>query len=285
MPAERLAVIAEHSEAWFFEKGSYLFREGEPITRMHMIVEGEVELRRHGHLLRRLGAHGTAGALSMMARDPEGYDALALADTTTLALGRDDTEDIFEDNFDILYAVLRTMAADIIEVRRESGESAGFGEDYLEGIDCHNRPMDLVERIFFLRKSMVVAQGRINAIADMARLAREKRWQPGDVMWKAGERAREITVLAHGTVACVSDDGRQRFRFGPGDTIGGLGALAGIPQWYDAVAQEPVVGLVLDMDGVLDVWEDHIELPMELLRRMSSFMLSLLERTHHPDHV
>lgn len=283
MPASRLAVMAEYSEAKSFPKGSYLFRAGRPITRMHMIIEGEVELRRHGHLLRRLGPRGTAGGLSMLARDPEGYDGIALEDTTTLEMGLEDTEDIFEDNFDILLTVLRTMAADLINVRRSVGADAGFRISDQQHVSCPARPMDLVERIFFLRSSMVVAQGRINAIADMARLAREVRLDHGEVLWRAGDRTQEIVVLACGVVECVSGDGKQRFRFGAGDTMGGLDALAGLPRWYDAAAGEQVVGLALDMNGVLDVWEDHVELPMELVRRMSAGLLDLLERAHHHD--
>jgi len=281
MPAARLAVLAEHSKAKFFSKGTYLFREGRPVTRMHMIVDGEVELRRHGHLLRKLGSRGAAGALSMFARDPHGYDGIALRDTTTLEMELEDTEDIFEDNFDILHTVLRATAADVIQIRRSMDAGAGFGEDFKDGIACPTRPMDLVERIFFLRKSMVVAQGRINAIADMARLAREVRLEAGEVLWKSGEPSKEIVVLACGKLACVSDDGRQRFRFGTGDTVGGLDALAGIPRWYEAVAEEKVVGLALDMEGVVDVWEDHVELPMELMRRLAGFLLELLERSSH----
>jgi len=279
IPAERLAVIAEHTEAKRFDQGDYLFREGRPVTSMHMIIDGEVELRRHGHLLRRLQSRGTAGGLSMLARDPQGHDGVALRDTTTLEIGLEDTEDIFEDNFDILYRVLGAMAADVIQVRRTIGATAGFGEDFQDGIACPSRPMNLVERMFFLRKSMVVAQGRINAIGDMARLAREVRLDRGDALWKAGEPPHDVVVLACGTVACSSGDGTQRFRFGPGDTLGGLDALAGTPHWYDAVAERQTVGLTLDIHGVADVWEDHIELPMELLRRMSAFMLDLLERS------
>ncbi|MCU0691098.1 MAG: cyclic nucleotide-binding domain-containing protein [Polyangiaceae bacterium] len=283
LPASRLAVLAEHSEAKFFRKGSYLFREGLPITRMHMVIDGQVELRRHGRLLRRLGSRGTAGGLSMLARDPEGYDGIALEDTTTLEMGLEDTEDIFEDNFDILYSVLRALATDIIQVRRSMGNQAGFRNHFKEAMASLARPMDLVERIFFLQSSMVVAQGRINAIADMARLARELRLDPGESLWRAGDPAQEIVVLARGILGCTSNDGTQTFRFGAGDTIGGLDALAGQPRWYGAVANERVVVLALDMDSVVDVWEDHIELPMELVRRLSMSLLELLERTHRDD--
>ncbi len=59
-PAE-VGVLAEHTRKRFFPKGSVIAREGDPSRSIHFIVDGEVELSRHGHTLETFGPRSAVG--------------------------------------------------------------------------------------------------------------------------------------------------------------------------------------------------------------------------------
>src|SRR5258708_3467785 len=66
LPAAELTVIADHAGERFFSKGSLLLREGEPVGAVHLIVEGEVEVRRRGKSLGRVGPQAGLGGLGLV---------------------------------------------------------------------------------------------------------------------------------------------------------------------------------------------------------------------------
>src|SRR5258708_28260279 len=97
LPAAELTVIADHAGERFFSKGSLLLREGEPVGAVHLIVEGEVEVRRRGKSLGRFGPQAGLGGLGLFAPDTQGWEGTALPDTLTPALEADAMLQGFED--------------------------------------------------------------------------------------------------------------------------------------------------------------------------------------------
>lgn len=274
-PAEDLAAMAQHMLERQYAAGERLLHDGQPVTRMFFIVDGEVELRRGGREHRTLGSKAVIGGLPAMARDADGYDALAVRDTLALVIPFDDMMDIFEDNFAILRRVLAGMCREALEARRRLS-AAGFSNVIAEPLVEHERPLDLVERMTVLRSVMSFTQSRLEAIAEMAHESRELRHAAGETLWKEGDTSDSMLVVVRGVVECKNADSGS-FRFGPGDTLGSLETPAGIPRWYDAVVAEDLIALALDREVMFDVFEDQFDMAMDMLEGLARTILSMYD--------
>jgi CRP-like cAMP-binding protein len=261
-----LAAVAEHVRPRRFRKGAQLFELGSVVRSNHFVVEGKVAIVREGKQVRVFGPQSSLGGLASLTGEPESQIYLAIEDTETLELLRDDIQDVFEDNFRIFQGVMRAITRVVLEVRRKLGPSAGFppvtNADPVRPIG----EMGLVEKVFFLRRTMSFAQTRIEALADLAQEAEDLTLPAGQILWRAGDVSDHALMLISGIIACETDDRKQSFKFDPGSTVGGIDALASVPRWYEARAETPIRTLRVDAQRLLDVIEDNIELGMDMLR-------------------
>lgn len=278
LTASELAALAGAATPRWIPAGVRLFEEGAPVTTLYVVIRGELAVYRGGVELGRYGPHTGVGGLAAFARDPRGYECRALADTLALELDLEDLEEIFEDRFGVLVQVLAELARESIRVRRRLAPHAGFPARASGGEQCPARPLDLVERIFFLRRNFAFAPGRIDSVAALAKCATEVRVEKGAPLWRFGDPADALLAVVCGTVGARAPDGLS-FAFGAGDLVGGLDALGEVPRWFDASAGDGLVALRVERDVALDVWEDHPDLGLDVLESVASGLLSLVERS------
>ena len=111
---------------------------------MHITPQGRVV----GHS----GPGSAVGGIGVLARDEEGIEAVAEADTLTLEIAADALFELMEDHFSIFHHVLREVCLQMIEVvsrfpaATRAAPSRGPGR-----AASAPRDLDLVERIMFLR--------------------------------------------------------------------------------------------------------------------------------------
>ena len=269
MSPEQLAVTANYTRERFHEPGTLLQRRGELSSHLHFVVTGAVELRRGDEVLRRFGPKSVVGGIGALARMPHAYDVVAVEQTITLEMPVEDIWDVFEDHFPMLRAVMGRVALQVIENRQSMGPNAGYSDDVGKPVPCPDRPLDLVERMARLRASMSFAQSRLDAIAELARECREERHAAGSVLWREGERMDSFYLVVSGVVSCVSQKTGQTFRFGPGDAVGVLDALAHEKRWYTATVTERTCVLRVDCETLFDLFEDQFELAQDMLAMMA----------------
>jgi CRP-like cAMP-binding protein len=139
------------------------------------------------------------------------------------------------------------------------------------------RELDLVERIFFLRQAAPFVHSSIDALAELSRGLVEVRYDPGTSLWQRGDPAQSIQMIVSGKVACTPADARSRFVLGAGAPLGGIESIAELPRWYDALTETRVVALSGDVEGLIDVFEDHFGMAMDYLAVVSQWLLRALE--------
>jgi CRP-like cAMP-binding protein len=276
LPSEPLAAIADAARVRAFQRHAVLLREGEPLSAIHFVIEGEVCLRRGGRVLGHLGPGAAIGGVATLAARPVSLSAHALQDTLTLELDTDTLLDLLDDSFAITRHLLREVSHQII--RSWQALPAGHVVPIpLTPAVSRGRDLDLVERIFFLRQVPTFTRSSINALAELSRALNELRFPAGTVLWKPGDLAQHVCLVVDGTFDCRSTDGRIQFKGVSGTPLGGLEAIAGLPRWYEAVAATPVVTLMGDVNAAFDVFEDNPDMALDALREFSSWLFALVE--------
>jgi CRP-like cAMP-binding protein len=273
--AAALAALAQLATALRVPAGEHLTREGEPIGMVYFVIKGALRLARAGRPIGVVAELGALGAAAAMAGDTRGIDAVAVSETIVLAVRAEDVLEILEDHFDMMQSALRRSASEGIKIRRTLMPHAGFNNNDRDGFPLPARPLDLAERILYLRRTFG-EQGYIDELTQIARIAEEVRHPPATRLWSVGDHADHSLILFSGAVLGTTPEGAA-FRLGPGDLVGSLDAVADEPRWYDATVGADLVALKLDREVMVDVWEDHPDLAFSFLRIVATTQLSLRE--------
>jgi len=272
---EAIAAVSRLVTAQRVAAGTQLARQGEPFGNLFLVIDGLLELTYHGVSLGVFSNGTGVGALSSLAQDQLGFACSALEDSTLLVLRTGDLLELFEDHFELMHGALIRLAADAIAWRRALTPTAGFSNQVRPQCHaCGTRELGLVERMLCLRETIGLEHSYIDELAELARAATEVRYDSDIALWSTGDVATYSMIVISGEVAGRSPEGAE-FRFGPGDLLGNLDTIAGVPRWYDARVQGEVIALTLDSEAIVDVWEDHPALGFAFLRMLSRLILSL----------
>ena len=123
----------------------------------------------------------------------------------------------------------------------------------------------------------------IDAVAELAGMLTQTPYEGGHFFWREGERAGRVCVVVEGSVACTSrEEPSSRFRVGPGRQLGALESVAGESRWYDAVAETPGILLQLDVDRLIDLFEDNVDIALDYLAWLNRTTLELIEAAMGP---
>jgi CRP-like cAMP-binding protein len=278
----QLALVADEMSERFFPKGTVLLREGEAPGALYFPIEGRVHITRAGRLLGHARPGLAVGPFHVLARDERGLGAVAETDTVALELTAERLTEIFEEHFAILQRIIREVSRLIVEQASRFPQAAGLLPSAAAaeggGPPTPSRELDLVERIFFLRRSPVFRRASISALAQLSRALTEVRFPPGTWLWREGEATGWASLIVSGSVRATSSRGLE-FVAGPGVPLGALDAVAEVPRWFGAVTETPVVALQANMQSLVDVFEDNFGLAMDYLSVMARWLLVILDRS------
>jgi CRP-like cAMP-binding protein len=274
----QLGLVADQMGERFFAKGKVLLREGEAPGALYFPIEGRVHLTSRGRILGHAGPGLAVGPFHVLARDERGLGAVAETDTLALELSAETMIDIFEDHFAILHHVIREISRQTVEHVVKVPEVVSNLWVPGEGPPTPARELDLIERIFFLRKSPVFTRPSISALGQLARGLTEVRIPADTMVWREGEATGWGSLVVSGSVRCTSSRGHD-FAVGSGGTLGTNDAIAGVPRWFTAVTETPVVALQTNMQYLIDVFEDNFSMALDFLAVQSRWLLEILDRS------
>ena len=277
LPQPELAVLAQHATERFFRKRRPLLLLGERVDAVHLVVEGRVRVFQDEKETALVGPGEGVGWLELFSGSEEGVRAVADTETLTLSFRRELFFDILEDHFSIVHQLIKDLCT--MRLAQKEVPADGANTPVPEPGRSSSAPpppheLDLAERIVFLRRAFPFARGRIAELAELARHATEVHIEPGAPIWSEGDEADDFLVLVRGVVAFRRGDGAG-LRFGPKGTPGLLEALAGSARRPSAVAErEHVQALRLDVEHLLDVFEDNFELALEYVGSVARDVLA-----------
>ncbi|MEX0915886.1 MAG: cyclic nucleotide-binding domain-containing protein, partial [Wenzhouxiangellaceae bacterium] len=128
LPAERLDGIASQVQIAYFRAGSQIIPVGEPVSDLHYIRSGAVEIhRRSGEIYNRLGEGEIFGQLALMTGKPARFAVRALEDTLIYFIPEERFRTLFEEEeafADFVEVEDRTRLRQAALVRAEASEFA-----------------------------------------------------------------------------------------------------------------------------------------------------------------
>jgi CRP/FNR family transcriptional regulator/voltage-gated potassium channel len=105
-----------------FAGGETIVREGEVGIAFYLILKGQVEVRRAGKALARLGAGQFFGEMALLADYPRSADVAALEETTCLLLTRWDLRALLQSHPEMAFKMLEELARRLRDTDRTLSE-------------------------------------------------------------------------------------------------------------------------------------------------------------------
>lgn len=262
-----LRMVAEKLRERFFPMGEVLYREGDPVVTLQFLIDGTVHLQKDGTIFGTIDAPGGVGIMTALARSDSPYDTVAATDVLALEIDAETFLEILEDRFPVLLNTLR-VSTGMLSKSLSALPAAQLGS--ARAADCPpltERPLNLVERLLFLRRNPIYRGSSTNALAELAQLLIEERPADGTKLFARGQVADSVYFVLDGVIRCSAPQGD--FSFGAGSVVGGLEGLGGVPRWYDATADESLAVLRGLTTDIIDVYEDNPNLALDFLAMSS----------------
>ncbi len=135
-----------------------------------------------------------------------------------------------------------------------------------------------LEKMLLLEGVDIFAGCSVDDLSALAAIAVERRFAPGEVVYREGEPGDALYVIVEGSVR-IDKGGREVLTVGARETIGFVSLMDGAPRPADAVAASPLRCLVLGRGDFLDLVADRPELLKGVFSGLSGHLRLVLERT------
>jgi len=113
VPIEELGRVAALTEEVQFGAGETIYREGEPVEAIYIILEGRVAVQSNGKVVREVGEKHAVGTLSALDLNSALRTVKAIEPIRALKLPVQDFQDILSLDFELVKAVFRAIAQHI----------------------------------------------------------------------------------------------------------------------------------------------------------------------------
>ena len=110
---EELGRIATLMQEVRFETGETIYREGNPIDAIYVILRGRLAVQSGGRVVREAGEHQVVGALAALDLGSALRTVTALEPVHALTLNVQDFQDLLASDFALVKAVFRVVAQHI----------------------------------------------------------------------------------------------------------------------------------------------------------------------------
>jgi CRP-like cAMP-binding protein len=263
MPVDDVTVLAAAGREQSFPTRTVLAHTGERAMAHYVPLAGRLRLETNGRVLEATEMHGGIGALSLLGGAALPADLVAEPGSVLLVLDRDALLGALEEHGHLARTILRLLALKLLELRRAHGAIV--------------RPppppppttrLDLVSRMLILREALGLGIDGMATIARLARVARARQWPAGQKICDAMQPA-DVLVLLEGSLA-VSAPGAPVRTAPPGEVLGLVEAVAGVPVSLRATASQETTALVLSHQELAEDIEDEDSLALELIRSIAA---------------
>ena len=281
MSADQLALVAAAGREQAFPSRTVLVHAGERAQAHYIPLAGRLRLVSDGREFTPAQAHSGLGALSVLGRGALPADLVADPGTVLLVLDQDAMLAVLEEHGQLSRTLLRLLAAQLQSVRRvQSVQPAS------PPAPASSR-LDLVSRMLLLREALGLEGGGMAVVARLARVVHARRIASGAALWDP-EQVADVVIIVEGTVRLLRNGTEQRV-VAPGEALGLVESVAGVPMEEQAVAVEETTLVVLSHPELTEAIEDDDPLCFDLIHSFAAQIWTVVvdsvargEREPHP---
>ena len=237
---ERMASVLEEQS---IEEGQALFTAGEPPEFIYFMRHGRLRMTGEGRPPLTFEGRWVLGSFDVLLDRPHQRTATALDSFGIQRLAADAWLELIEDSFEVARAMLENASRMLAELEDKAGP-------------------ELV----------------IETLADLAVLANEVAFEPGDLVWSRGEAPDRAYVVFDGEIEASRESPSFVRRFGPGMLVLGTPSLGGLAPVWEARARTRAHALSFRLDESLDLMEEHFDMVRSVLASMAKERELLLDR-------
>ena len=106
---EELGGVAALTEEVHFEPGATIYREGEPVDAIFLVLNGRVGVERNGKVVRDIGEKQAFGTVAVLDLKPAIHTVRAIDPVSALKLSAQDLQDLLSLDVDLVQAVIRSL--------------------------------------------------------------------------------------------------------------------------------------------------------------------------------
>jgi CRP-like cAMP-binding protein len=115
---EELGGVAALTEEVHFQPGETIYREGEPVDAIYLVLKGRVVVEGNGKAVRELGEKQAFGTVAALDLEPAMHTVKAMNPVHALRLNAQDLQDILSLDFELAQAVIRALCQLVREFAR-----------------------------------------------------------------------------------------------------------------------------------------------------------------------
>jgi CRP-like cAMP-binding protein len=265
------------SERWI-DAGSTLYREGDPPDHLYFMLEGAIRLTREGSPPWTMRGRWVVGVLEGMTDVPRMRTATALVDFQAMQVPARSWVEIMEDSFQLARgAVLNAARATAhLEESVPRIEHPIARPRVLPAVG--EAPLSMIERLALLSEVRMLGGAGVQSIVDLAAVARESRFEAGEVLLPRGVERHDLLLVVSGEVAAGREDPHAERVYGPGDVVCGAASFGTLAPFWEARAATPVRVIAFPIEVWFDLMEEHFDLVRSTLGALGARRELLLDR-------
>jgi Cyclic nucleotide-binding domain len=225
------------------------------------LLSGVLRVSRMGRLSR-VSQESHVLGMYWLARDSMPLELYTERGAVVLEFPADRLDEVLEEHFPVWLSMAQAVASWQLNLAPVSPLQTA-------GRRAESVVTRLTERIAALQEAMPFARGYVDALMQLDEEAVTVRYEPGDVIWRAGDAADSVLVVLDGTVRGVTADEPSG--------IGSLELFANRPRATALEAVEPTTALRIGKELLYDLVEDHHELARDLLAMIAASIVQVME--------
>jgi len=106
---EELGRVAALTEEAYFEAGETIYREGEPVEAIFLVLKGRVAVEGKGKVIREVGEGQAFGTVAALDLKPAIHTVRAIDPVSALKLNAQDLQDLLSLDFELVQSVIRAL--------------------------------------------------------------------------------------------------------------------------------------------------------------------------------
>jgi CRP-like cAMP-binding protein len=275
---EVLARFAEILEPFSAQADTVLFPAGSAADYVFFVTRGRLALQAPGETDWTFGPRSVVGVIDAMIGRPRARACLVLEDAELLRLPVSEWLDLLEDDSTSARGTVRNFAL-TLHTRWQTWAKA-VEHATAAPTQPPLQELSTLDKILALRRAPFLKPAGMQAIASLAGVCAEERFEAGEPLFALGNDSTELRVIVAGHVE-LSSANDFRLVQGEGELVGGPAALCGTLSSYAARALTPCVLLRIHEQDYYDQVEEHVRLTRGTLAYLVT-ELELLLRAQPP---